>query len=90
MCGSDSDLNFAEHEFIPQTIVPHNPSAELGLLSPDGVVKQSPPKRRAHRTQDLRRKPETNVRETKATTLSAALGSIRGSERFTDLIVDAI
>lgn len=50
---SDSDLNFLEHQFIPQTVVAHNPSAELGLLSPDSEVKQSPLKRRGNRTQDL-------------------------------------
>lgn len=48
-----TDLNPVEHQFVPQAIVTYNAAAELRLLSPHGIVKQSPPQRRRHRTQDL-------------------------------------
>lgn len=51
-----TDLNPVEHQFVPQTVVTYNPASELRLLSPHGVVKQSPSQRRGHRTQDLYRK----------------------------------
>lgn len=51
-----TDLNPVEHQFVPQTVVTYNPASELRLLSPDGVVKQSPSQRRGHRAQDLYRK----------------------------------
>lgn len=50
-----TDMNPVEHQFVPQTVVAYHPAAELSLLSPDGVVKQSPAQRRGHRTQDLYR-----------------------------------
>lgn len=54
-----TDLNPVEHQFVPETVVTYNPASELRLLSPDGVVKQSPSQRRGHRAQDLYRKQAT-------------------------------
>lgn len=55
MCAelAATDLDPVEHQFVPQAVVPYDPTAELRLLSFHSVVEQSPSKRRGHRTQDL-------------------------------------
>lgn len=47
------DLDLVEEQFVPEAVVAYDATGELRLLSPHGVVKQSPSHRGVERTQDL-------------------------------------
>lgn len=52
---TQTHLNLVKNQLIPQTVVPHDPPAELRLLPLHGKVKQSPSKRGLRGGQDLHR-----------------------------------
>lgn len=49
----DTCLYLIEDQSVPQAVVPHDSTAQLGLFPPDGVMKNDSPQRRRNRAQNL-------------------------------------